>query len=343
MDCICINETFINDIRKPDDFKITLINGFKKTEIISRLEKTILASKPEAACYLAYQLLASGYFLLLWDKLCNICFKDIRNHELYIWLCSKNKLILRIDETTTGKSRKLNLLDFRNSDIIRNIITEFILLMCFSQKKEKIYILKTKPNQQTDFFVSNFSNLLKHKSNIIISKILYEEDSVECKLASNEIAHSLINKNLGDALYWIEWINIWEKINKKNKKTVEIKKRNISCIDTIYQSDPVWLIWSVIFYIKQKTSDKLRIYYGDLNYLKLEKVLKHIWYLYAYKWKPNLKHKRFILICLYLNYLINPQDLTIELLNDEFKYQYFMDSLIIPNKLFSELKESIIL
>lgn len=331
MDIICSNNLYINDLRNINKFKKTLFSGYEKKKVLSMLDKKLLEGKIESSCYLSYELLVSGYLKLLWDKIQNIIYKNIKNPSLIKWIYYKNKDIERL----INKYKK-TIIHLRNSQYVRNIITEALLLICQSTKKEKIELLKYKPKKDKDFEINKFYSLLKHKNNYIIKDITGPNDKKEVCYVVNEIAHNLLNKNIQLSMYWIEWLIEWEKQNIKKFKKFEIQSRDIKGIPTIYQTNLIWIIWCVILYIKNMSISKLNAFYGDKNYNKLMETLDYIWMLYLYEWKPSLRNKKQILIYLYINYLLNPQDLTIQL-TESIKY-IIKYSLLIQEKLFIKIK-----
>ena len=58
------------------------------------------------------------------------------------------------------------------------------------------------------------------------------------------------NKNINKALYWLNWILEWEKINSKKYGKYECGARVINGVDGKYYKDVVWLIWDMINKIK---------------------------------------------------------------------------------------------
>jgi hypothetical protein len=334
MDVICTNNLFINDSRKVEEFKTNLFGGYLKSNVLSLLEKKIMEGQNESSCYLAYQLLVSGHLKTLWDKLLNITYKQIRNPQLIRWLYYKNRDIQRI----INKYKKPNeLLHARNSQFVRNIITELVVLLTSSIKKDKIELLKKKPNS-TAFDISRFYNELKNKDNYIIKDIIGPNDTKEVCYVANELAHSLLNKNIQKAFYWIEWLLQWEKQNIAKFKKFEVQSREINGIESKYNRNIIWLIWCVILFTKSNIQDKLRAFYGNKFNLLCE-ILDFIWLSYLYEWKPGYRNKRMILIYLYINYMLNPQDMSIELLGNIKISEYLKILLLVQEKLFSKIKE----
>jgi hypothetical protein len=334
MNIICVNNLFISDLRKIEEFKTNLFGGYVKKNVISLLEKKILEGKIESSCYLAYQLLASGYIKLLWDKLINISYKQIRNSELIKWVYYKN---CDIQHILNKYKKSSELLQIRNSQFVRNILTELIVLITSSIKKDKIELLKKKP-ASNDFNISKFYSLLKNKDNYIISNITGPNDTKETCYISNELAHSLLNKNIQKSLFYIEWLLQWEKQNIKKFKEFKIQSRQIKGIAVKHQYNIIWLIWCVILYVKSLLDDKLKVFYGKY-YDKLDETLDYIWMSYLYEWKHTLRSKKMILIFLYINYLLNPQDMTISILGNIKSKEYIKIVLLVQEKLFVKILE----
>lgn len=333
MDIICSNNLYISDLRKVETFKTHLFGGYLKSDVLTLLEKKILESQIESACYLAYQLLVSGHIKSLWDKLQLIAYKQVRNPELLKWIYYKNCEIYRI---LNKYKRPEELLPIRNSQLVRNIITEFVVILTTSAKKDKIELLKKKPSAAS-FDISRFYTELKNKDNYIVKDITGPNDTQEVCYVANELAHSMINKNIQKSMYWIEWLLQWEKQNIKKFKKFEVQSREINGIDTKYQRNIIWLIWCVILYVKSLSQDKLRSFYGS-QYTKLDETLDFIWLSYLYEWKPAMRNKKMILIYLYINYLLNPQDMTISMLGIKMK-EYLKILLLVQEKLFIKIRE----
>jgi hypothetical protein len=334
MDVICTNNLFINDSRSVEVFKTHLFGGYVKSDVISLLEKKIIEGQIESACYLAYQLLVSGQLKTLWDKLLIITYKQVRNPQLIRWSYYKNRDIQRIINKYKKPSE---LLHARNSQFVRNIITEFVVLLTSSVKKDKIELLKKKPTESA-FDISRFYAELKNKDNYIIKDLTGPNDTKEVCYVGNELAHSLLNKNIQKAFYWIEWLLQWEKQNIAKFKKFEVQSREINGIESKYNRNIIWLIWCVILFVKSTMQDKLRAFYGS-KYDLLCEVLDFIWLSYLYEWKPGMRNKRMILIHLYVNYMLNPQDMSIELLGNINMAEYLKILLLVQEKLFTKIKE----
>ena len=85
----------INDTRDLASFKTETFSGFKKTDVINAVIKSIEAKKIEQACFWTTESIVSGYSLILWEKLINYSCKviNINNPELPYFIMKKNKVL----------------------------------------------------------------------------------------------------------------------------------------------------------------------------------------------------------------------------------------------------------
>lgn len=334
MDIICSNNLYLTDTRNITVFKNKLIGGYDKADVLKHLNTKLTEGQIESSCYLAYQLLSSGHLKVLWDKLLSFIYKNVRNAKIIKWIYHKNNYLTKLTQSV----KTADYLHLRNSQLVRNLITEVIITIC-QNKITKIETLKKKFNNR-DFEVERFNKLIQHKGKLIIGSISGPNDTNEIILAGNELAHNLVNKNIQESFYWIEWLLNWEKVNVKKYKIFEVQSRTISGVEPKYQRNLIWFIWCVILYVKELLESKLKVFYGEQNYPKLIETLDFIWLSYLYDWKPSTKNKKQVLILLYINYLLNPQDLTIKLVPDTSTFMKI--SIIAQEKLFSKIKEQCI-
>ena len=135
-------------------------------------------------------------------------------------------------------------------------MTELVVMSCIS-KKRKIENLKTKISD-VDFVIANFHKRMRSKNNMLISNLFGDNDPKEIKYAANEFAYHIINKNMQDSLYWLNWILYWEKSNIKKYGSFKISSRNIQGIEGEQQCDVIWLIWSVFHNLKYKIIENIK-------------------------------------------------------------------------------------
>jgi hypothetical protein len=292
-------DSYLEDLRILQDFKKVTYGNHLKTEASKQFDVSIINCDIEKACYWGYQLLASGCINQLWDKCYTIIYKNIniQNPNAPLWILDKEKLFRKI--FTAKLFVKDNILNTRNIQQIRNLLTELIVFMCLSNKR-KLDTITFKFNIG-EFDLKTFYTRLKYKDTIAIKSILGPNDSREIILACNELFYCIKNKNIQEILYWLTWINTWEKINIKKYKSFHVQSRSIEGIDTQYQKDVIWFVWSVI----QLASTSITTSSNTLSTKKQEN-LNALWLLYIFNWKPGIKTKRYPIIIWYISLLISP-------------------------------------
>lgn len=301
------------DTRRHNDFKLTTLGGYPRSKIPAAMEKAIYSGKIEHACYWAFQLLASGMPITLWDRLLNYAYKNVNvgNPKLPRWLLEKTtawqRILIRKDFAGP------NIINARNLQQIRHIITEIIVVLSMSRKR-KLDMLNTKI-KEVDFIISNFQDRCINRNNNIISALLGDNDPSEIKLSANEFAVNLGMRNMQGALYWLHWILYWERINIKRFKSFTIQARIIEGIPQTDIRDVIWLIWSIIHQTRARVilDTKHTLPTNELG--QLERQLDALWAMYIHKWKPSFKSKRLPLIYWSLHYLINPVDWSSEVID----------------------------
>lgn len=300
------NKSYLNDTRSLAEFKQHTFGGYPRNKVLSALDRAITESKIDHACYWAFQLLASGQASALWDKLTGYVYKNINigNPLLPYWLLTHDMAWARM--LSMKEYAKEGILQLRNNQQARNIITEMVAMECLSRKRKlDALTLKIK---ETDFIIANFHAKCQVRNNIMISGLLGPNDPSEIRIAANEFCYNLVNKQLQEALYWISWILYWEKINIKKYKVFVVQSRGIEGIQTPDQKDVIWLIWSIIQQVKLKLLDAGRITNSSGGVAKMECQLDALWKLYLHKWKPANKMKKLPIIYWTLHMLIYPCD-----------------------------------
>lgn len=298
------NKSYLNDTRALAEFKQFIFGGYPRNKVLSALDRSITECKIDHSCYWAFQLLASGQAVTLWDKLSNYIYKNINiaNPLLPYWLLTHDIIWTRM--ITMKEYAKDGILQLRNNQIARNLITEMVAMACLSRKRKlDTLTLKIK---DTDFIIANFHAKCQVRNNIMISGLLGPNDPSEIRIAANEFCYNLINKQLQEALYWLNWILFWEKINIKKYKVFVIQSRGIEGIQTVDQKDVIWLIWSIIHQVRVKILESARV--SGLNAGKMESQLDALWKLYLHKWKPANKMKKLPILYWTLHMLIYPCD-----------------------------------
>lgn len=249
----------IIDSRLLKNFKDQTFGGYKLAQASNALDKALIEDKIEPALHWALQLFLSGIINPLWVKLISFACKSINiyNPKLPEFLYNKSLQWQNIVDNV--KFAKDNILFLRNHSGVRLLLAEMITVLCLS-KKRKINLLPR--IKKEEFIIDNFKAKLEAKDNSLTESLYVDGDPSEIRIAINEMAYHIYNGNLNKALYWLNWIIEWEKINSKKYGKYECGVRPIEGIDGKYFKDVVWLFWSIINKIRQV---KFAIYGNDIN------------------------------------------------------------------------------
>jgi len=278
-----ISETCkIIDSRMLKDFKNQTFGGYNIAKASSALDKAILEEKLEPALHWTLQLFLSGIVSPLWSKLIILSCKNINiyNPKLPEFIYHKNLQWQAIIDNT--KFTKENILLLRNHPTVRLLLAEMVSILVLSKKRK----LNTLPTiKKNEFIIDHFKSKLEAKDNRLIETIIMDGDPSEIKIAINEMAFNIHNRNINKALYWLNWILEWEKINSKKYGKYECASRTVSGIDAKYYKDVVWLVWSVIHKISQ-----LKCSIGFNN--EWNKQIHCLFNLYTNKFTPSTRSKK---------------------------------------------------
>ena len=293
----------ITDSRMIKDFKTQTFGGYNITKASAALDKAIIEEKIEPALHWALQLFLSGIINPLWSKLITFACKNINiyNPKLPEFIYNKNQQWQTITDNT--KFAKENVLLLRNHPTVRLLLAEMVTVLVLSKKRK----LNTLPKiNKNEFIIDNFKSKLEAKNNNLIENIIMDGDPSEIRIAVNEMAFHIYNKNINKALYWLNWILEWEKINSKKYGKYECASRSNAGIDSKYFKDVVWLIWSVINKIAQ-----LKCSMGINN--EWNKQIQCLWKLYINNFTVSSRTKKQSYIIWSLSYITETIDYTISL------------------------------
>jgi hypothetical protein len=321
------NKYEINDIRGIKSFKIETFSGYKKTDVIKTLFKSIDSKKIENASNWLIECIVSGYILDIWEKMIiyasNII--SINNPNLPNILYKKNILFYNIINRYNINSNKEELLLLRNNLELRHIFFSLLGLIILSDKTKRY---DNYPKITEDDF--NFDNVVKRlqsKFNLLPNNFIKFNEPEELKLIINEIYYYLKDKKGGyeKSIYWIIWLIEWEKLNKKKLKSWNINERNIE-VKKKYRNDVVWIIWELIF-LECKEIDK-----------NISKQINSLYELFIYDYNLQKKNKRLSYLYQSVCYLTNDVDFDIEILENMNIYLKLQTSvnLIFSNKKINE-------
>ena len=307
----------ITDTRQLKDFKTQTFGGYNILQAIAALDKALIEDKLEPALHWGLQLFLSGLITSLWAKLISFASKQINiyNPTLPDFLYNKNLQWQSIVDN--NKFTKDNILLLRNHPSLRLLLAEMISIIVLSKKRKINQLPKIK---KEEFIINNFKSKLEAKDNKLIDKIISDEDPSEIKIAINEMAFHIYNKNTIKALYWLNWIVEWEKINSKKYGKYECASRSVEGVDSKYFKDVVWLIWYVIHKV-----NKLNINinsFGIFNSssssnggMNKDKQIQSLCKLYINKFTPASRSKKQLYIIWSILYLTENVDYNIKLVD----------------------------
>ena len=308
----------ITDTRQLKDFKTQTFGGYNIIQAIAALDKALIEDKLEPALHWGLQLFLSGLINSLWVKLISFASKQINiyNPTLPDFIYNKNLQWQSIVDNT--KFAKDNILLLRNHPALRLLLAEMISIIVLSKKRKINQLPKIKKDE---FIINNFKSKLEAKDNKLIEKIISDEDPSEIRIAINEMAFHIYNKNTVKALYWLNWIIEWEKINSKKYGKYECASRSIEGIDSKYYKDVVWLIWYVIHKVNKLNININSIGIFDVSTngsngnMNKDKQIQSLWKLYINKFSSSTKTKKQLYIIWSILYLTETIDYNIKLID----------------------------
>lgn len=295
----------ITDSRTLKDFKNQTFGGYNISRVSLALEKAIVEDKIEPALHWALQLFLSGIITSLWTKLLSLASKSINiyNPKLPEFLYNKNQQWESI--VNNPKYSKENILLLRNHPTVRLLLAEMISVLVLS-RKHKLYTLPK--IKKDEFIIDTFKSKLEAKNNKLIETIIQDGDPSEIRIAINEMAYHIYNKNSNKTLYWLSWVIEWEKINSKKYGKYECAIRTIKGVDSKYFKDVVWLIWDVIHKISS-----LKCSYTTTS--EWNKQIQNLWGLYINNFTPSSRIRKQNYIVWSILYITETIDYVIPLID----------------------------
>lgn len=253
----------INDIRMPTDFKTISFSKYKKTEVRAALTSSMMKGRIEPACYWAAELICAGHFGEVWEAILHYFGKHIHlaNPKLILYLEMRFKMFKGIMQ----QGMFVNELQLRNNSTIRRLFAEVISTVTLSNKKHSFESIKI--NSADEFDITQISEKLKAPSTEYATEIYQKEDPKELYIAINEFAYNITCKNMLQATYWIEWIVEFDIVCKKRKQPTLCQRRNNDNIEKKYQRDIIWMVWDVLHVYATKTSPVIEKMMGALHTL----------------------------------------------------------------------------
>jgi hypothetical protein len=247
--------TLIDDIRKEADFKGKSFSGYKRADVKKELLKSLLAGKVENSCYWCAELVCCGAFIDIWDVVVVFVGKYVHlaNVKLPIYLDIRYNAFkdMVID----------NEMNMRNNKGIRDLFAEIVVVLCGSHKKHNFERIKVKP---AEIDIMEMKGRLKAPNVGYASTSFKKDDSKELFIPLNEFAYhvSSESKNMLLACFWVEWMLEFETVCKKKKQVCQCQARDFV---VKMQTDPIWMIWDVLFAEAERRKMNNKILQALLN------------------------------------------------------------------------------
>lgn len=287
----------INDSRST--FNNVTFSGYKKNQVVQQLEKSIINSQIEESCHWSVELIVSGHYQVLFDSIINVYCKAVNcNNPLFpMLLLSRYKKFISIQSHPDIQAKPINL---RNNDQFRYLFAELVLYICLS-KKTHVYSL---PKIKTDeLSIGNIKYRFKN-NHFYLENIRKEHDHHELIEIGNELVCAVASKNIQDALFWLQWILTWEKTNKKKGVSL-CHPRKITNIDTKFESDVIWFIWTIII--------------GICSHEIQKKQIMSLFHIYCHDFNSSRKYQRISIVVSCLIFLIEKFDSSIPITKNDSK------------------------
>ena len=318
------DNTEINDIRPPPQFKGVSFSKYKKTDVRKQLIENMKNGKLEPACYWCAELICAGHFMEVWEIILHYTGKHIHlgNPKMVIYLEKRFEIFRNI----ISQGQYLNELQLRNHPTIRKLFAEIISTLTLSNKKHSFEPIKI--NREEEFDMTQMTDRLKAPSVHYIEPIFKKDDPKELFIAINEFAYNISKdrQNMMGASYWIEWTIDFEAVCKKRKTNVICEVRPFVTVEKKFRRDTIWMLWDAIFY-----------YSGLLQNQFIETLLKSLFTVFCIKYTTASCKKRRYLLYFAVALLTEPVQTNIELMPNKPLIQNIVDKI---NSIYKQIKKN---
>lgn len=292
------NPYIVKDIRNAKDLKGITISGYKRKDVTKAFQNSIINNKLEDAIRWCVELHISCLNTIIWNilKIIYIKYIHINSPKFFIYFLKREKDYIDI----INKYPKGHEIYTRNNQEIRNLYSELVAIFTLT-KKSNIFLPKSLPTiNEKSFEKDDIKQRMIATNTDNIIEFIFNTTTSEMKLALNEIYFNLSTTRgtYENCIYWYLWIEKIESNKKKDKnKNNEIIFANISSKnDNKYFDHWIFIIWKIIFNMKNKIEKNNSIY------------LKKIYNIYKKNFKPSQisQKKYYIFTAFYtIKYKIN--------------------------------------
>lgn len=298
------NSYIIKDIRTAKDLKGITLCGYKRKDVIKAFQNSIINNKLEDSIRWCVELHVSCLNSTIWNILKNIYIKyiHINSPKFFIYLSKREKDYNNI----INKYPKGHEIYTRNNQEIRNLYSELVSISTLT-KKSNIFLPKSLPTiNQKSFEKNDIKQRMIATNTDNIIEFVYNTTTSEMKLALNEIYTNLLLEKgtYENCIYWYLWIEKIENNKKKDKeKNNEIVFTKISTEDNKYFDHWIFILWKIIFKMKNKLEKNNLIYLKKIYNIykknfKISQINQKKYYIfiafYSIKYKINWSSNIFI-------------------------------------------------
>lgn len=297
-----MNDSEINDLRNPKDFKGIVFSGFKKTDARKELLNNMTNGKVEQTCYWAAEFVCAGHFLDLWEIIIYFYSKHIHrgNPKLAIYLDLR---IQNFKEIISGGYINFEI-KMRNASKIRSLFAEIMCIICSAKRKHSFDEIKIK---KEEFILTEITDHFKAPSIEYGTEMLLKDDPKELFIAVNEFAFNISceGRNIINACYWFEWIIEYENICRKKNDKLICERRSEMPVESKYQRDIVWIIWGGILNEAAKRDNAF-----------ITKTIKSLLNIFCLRYSSACSRKRRYIVYYAISLLVDSVDVTEKLINN---------------------------
>jgi hypothetical protein len=246
----------IDDPRLESSFKRITFCGYAKADLLASVRKAILKRDLVASLRWVAEAHASGYVSELFDVYEDIFLKEINieNPKFIAYIHQRRKDIREI------LAMMDNFLETRNHYSVRVILAEICSVLVFSGRNLLPQLKSLKPKDLEES--SMLSQCSFYGMSFLTPELWREDDPVQLKGVFNELFGCLYSKDFERAMYWLAWLQMWEKCGNILPISDSPEGVSVSAIR--------WFGWKIWRWFKTSSSDLPRQYTETLEEIAIK-------------------------------------------------------------------------